>query len=171
MTIFVILGNKLLANNEIHNILKRRLDKCIENYKEGDKVIVSGGNVCGIQSHNNNGSKSKIKHKICNHSEAFVMRSYLYKNGMIPMSDIILENKSKDTIENIKNVKKILDKLKIRNITLITSNWHLSRVMLICNHYIPYIKICPLISKDNIDLKRFQKEMWHSNRFIKKINC
>jgi len=107
MVYYVILGYKL--NKNIHPILKKRLDTFIKLYKKGDKVILCGGKT----------SKNK-------HTEAYMMSKYIRENTDI--KDIILENKSLDTNENIHFLMKILIKNSINNVTLITSSWHMKRV-------------------------------------------
>jgi uncharacterized SAM-binding protein YcdF (DUF218 family) len=101
--IYLILGYS--HKNEIHPILKKRLDLFIKLYKIGDKVILSGGNP------NKNA-----------HTEAFMMSQYLRQT--IPKKDIIIENKSVSTKENINFSLKFITK----TVTLITSSWHMKRV-------------------------------------------
>ena len=112
MTTYVILGYKLDNNNKIHPILKKRLDKFIKIYKTGDKVILSGGK----------------RNKKNNKTESYIMSKYLLDKITISKKNIILENKANDTIENIKFLLKILKKENIKNISLITSSWHMKRV-------------------------------------------
>jgi uncharacterized SAM-binding protein YcdF (DUF218 family) len=108
--IYVVLGYKL-HKNEIHPILKKRLDLFIKLYKTGDKVILSGGN-----PHNNK------------HTEAFMMSKYIRQNSKITKKNIIIENKSKSTIENIKFSMKILYNENIKIVTIISSSKHLIRI-------------------------------------------
>jgi len=110
MKIYAILGYKL--HNNIHPILKKRLDKFIKLYKNGDKVILCGGN-----------------------SESNVMSNYIQTKLKILKKNIILEKKSTDTIENIKFLLKILNKKKFKKVYLITSSWHMKRVKYIVKCY------------------------------------
>jgi uncharacterized SAM-binding protein YcdF (DUF218 family) len=115
--IYVVLGYKL-HKNEIHPILKKRLDLFIKLYKTGDKVILSGGN-----PHNNK------------HTEAFMMSKYIRQNSKITKKNIIIENKSKSTIENIKFSMKILYNENIKIVTIISSSEHLIRIKKIVKYF------------------------------------
>jgi uncharacterized SAM-binding protein YcdF (DUF218 family) len=118
MVTYIILGYILKKNNKIHPILKKRLDSFIKLYKKGDKVILCGGNTAKTT-----------------HTEAYVMSKYIHEKTTINKKDIILENKSLDTNENINFLMKILIKNKINNVTLITSSWHMKRVRKIVKYF------------------------------------
>lgn len=108
----IVLGHKL-NNNKISNVLEYRLNKVLE-YSENNncKIILSGG----ITSNNTI-------------SEAEVMKDYLVNNG-INESRIILEDKSTDTVENIRNCKEYVDSKS--KIVVISSNYHIVRAKMIC---------------------------------------
>ena len=60
------------------------------------------------------------------------MKRYLLGKG-IPESDIILEDASKTTLENLKFSKQILDGIDGRkNTALVTSNYHVYRALRYC---------------------------------------
>ena len=120
--VFVILGNKLKKNSKISNILKSRLDKCIEKYKKKDIIIVCGGNT----------SNQK-------HTEAYVMKKYLIK-GNIPEKSILKESKSISTKENIKFLSTIISKEKFSKFSIISSKTHIPKVKNIINNFIFYYK-------------------------------
>lgn len=142
--IFAILGETLYAKNKLPNILKNRLDLCLTLYQPNDKIIVCGGNVCGRPK--------------CNKTEALVMRDYLTSNN-ISNKSIILENRSKSTIHNIKNIMKICVTNRFNNISIISSRWHISRVKLICNIELPkYIKTKFISTNESVSKKRLQQE-------------
>ena len=117
MAFYVIFGYKLNKNNKIHPILKKRLDLFISKYKKGDKVILSGGNT------NKN-----------THTQAYIMSKYIRKYIDIKKKEILIENKSLDTIQNILFTFKILKKKNIRKFTIISSIWHLNRIKKIINN-------------------------------------
>ena len=142
MKIIVVLGDKLHANNKMSSNLKSRLDKCIEIYKTNNLVIVCGGNVCGSK---------------CNHTEAYRMKKYLLNKSEILKNKIILENKSTDTITNIKNMKKIIQKYNYSSLTIISSEWHLPRVKFICKTYLKK-KVTFSPSSDKVNSKRIELE-------------
>lgn len=116
---FVIIhGAGLLDGNRVSKLLKDRLDKAIEVYRKDPtppKLIPSGGQ----------GSDESI-------SEAEAMRGYLLSQG-IPADDILLEDESKTTLENLKLSKKIIDGSEGRKYTaLVTSNYHVYRALRYC---------------------------------------
>jgi uncharacterized SAM-binding protein YcdF (DUF218 family) len=62
-------------------------------------------------------------------SEAEVVQRYLVDLG-VPPEKILLETKSRDTIENARNTKKICDRIGFKNPVLVTSSYHLKRALL-----------------------------------------
>ncbi len=115
MKIIIVLGYKLLKNGEMSNILKKRLDKAIKQYKKNDIFIVSGGNIQDAL-----------------HTEAYMMKKYI--QNLLPNVKIITESKSINTKENIQFIYPILKKFKHLKI-LITSKKHVSRVEKILSIY------------------------------------
>ncbi|MGL5693676.1 MAG: YdcF family protein, partial [Peptostreptococcaceae bacterium] len=110
----IVLGSGLIKDR-VPPLLKSRLDKGIEIYnqqiKKGNpcKIIVSGGQ----------GADELV-------SEASAMGKYLLSQG-IKESDVILEDKSRTTYENMKFSKKIMDKSEKYNSIFITNNYHVFR--------------------------------------------
>ena len=110
----LILGCKIQHDGSLTPLLKGRVDKAIEFSKlqkeKTNKDIIfipSGG---------------KGKDEII--SEAEAMKNYLIEKG-INKNKIILEDKSKNTYENIKNSNKIINKKA--NIAFSTTNYHVFR--------------------------------------------
>lgn len=93
-----------------------RLNKTIELYKQGKikKIIVSGGEGTLIKT---------------GKTEAEITGLYLHAIG-IPDSVVILEQQSKNTIENVLEIKKLI-KTDGRNCLLITSGYHMRRSLAI----------------------------------------
>ena len=114
----IIHGAGLLDGDRVSKLLQDRLDKAIEVYRKDPtppKLIPSGGK----------GSDESI-------SEAEAMARYLLSQG-IPESDIILEDASTTTYENLEFSKHILDRLEGRKYTaLVTSNYHVYRALRYC---------------------------------------
>ena len=107
MKIILILGPTLLNDGKASNVLKKRLKKGIDLYQKNDIIIVSGG------KYNQN----------CYHSEAYVMKKTVLQ--YLPNANIIMENKSISTEENIKNCYKLINKDKTLQklpVLVITSN-------------------------------------------------
>ncbi|MBR3125592.1 MAG: YdcF family protein [Mogibacterium sp.] len=114
----IIHGAGLIDGEKVSRLLQERLDKAIVVYRKDPsptKLIPSGGK----------GSDENI-------SEAEAMKRYLLEQG-IPESDIIMEDKSTTTLENLKFSKDIIDSREGRKYTsLVTSNYHVYRALRYC---------------------------------------
>ena len=119
----IILGSKINEDGTLTPLLKGRADKAIafgkRQYEQSKKKIIyipSGGK----------GKDEKI-------SEAEAIKNYLIENG-INKKQIIIENKSKSTFENMKFSKEIIDKYnKDAKISFSTTNYHVFRSGIIAN--------------------------------------
>lgn len=119
----IILGCKVMSNGNLTPLLKGRVDKAIEfgqkQFEEKNKKIIyipSGGQ-----------GEDEIT------SEAEAMQKYLIKQG-IEKNQIIIENKSSNTYENIKYSKEIIDnKNRKARICFSTTNYHVFRSGMIAN--------------------------------------
>ena len=127
----LVLGTKI-SNNEPGIILKKRLEKTIEYYNSNKNItlILSGGKTS----------------KNSNLSEAGVMKKYLLANCVIKEENIITEDYSLNTVENLNNILKIIDKDK--KVGLCTSNSHIYRALGLAKK-IGYKKIYPLSAKSS----------------------
>ncbi len=115
----IILGCQIRKDGTLTPLLKGRVDKAIEfrnnQLKESKKDLIfipSGG---------------KGKDEVI--SEAEAMKNYLLGQG-IKEKNILVENKSKDTYENIKFSNKLINNKKT-NIAFSTTNYHVLRAGLI----------------------------------------
>ena len=114
----IIHGAGLIRGEKVSKLLQDRLDKAIAVYRRDPtppKLIPSGGK----------GSDESL-------SEAEAMKRYLVEQG-IPEEDILMEDQSKTTYENLKFSKDILDRQEGRKYTaLVTSNYHVYRALRYC---------------------------------------
>ncbi len=115
----IILGCQIRKDGSLTPLLKGRVDKAIEFRNKQLKItnkdlifIPSGG---------------KGKDEVI--SEAEAMRKYLLEQG-INENNILVENKSKNTYENIRFSNKLINK-KNANIAFSTTNYHVLRAGLI----------------------------------------
>jgi uncharacterized SAM-binding protein YcdF (DUF218 family) len=130
MRVIVILGNKLKTDGTMTKLLKKRLEKGIELFNSlhslhnNNIIIVSGGNVAGVK-----------------HTEAYCMKKYLISRN-IPEDKIIIENKSKETFENLVFVNRIITKLKSSNklVMIVTNKQHALKVEKIISNNNFYFK-------------------------------
>ena len=114
----IIHGAGLLHGDQLTKLLRDRVDKAIQVYRKDPtppKLIPSGGR----------GGDETI-------SEAEAMRRYLLAQG-IPPEDILMEDASTTTLENLRFSKQILDGQEGRKYTaLVTSNYHVYRALRYC---------------------------------------
>ena len=103
-----------LDNNQMQETLKLRLDEAVKYAKANPKTkfVLCGGKT----------GKNKI-------SEARIMEDYMYRAG-VDQRRLIIEDKSQDTIENIKNSLAYIDRYK--KIVVISSDYHVFRAKQIC---------------------------------------
>lgn len=87
-------------------------------------------------------------------------KDYLKKIlGLSRFKNIIIENRSKNTIQNAIETKKIIQKLKIKSILLITSSIHLPRAYLIFKFILGgKFKIYRMPVKENFNFFEILKE-------------
>ena len=145
MAWFAVLGEKLASGDRMSEMLKRRLNLCLRKFRRGDRVIVCGSNVCGSE---------------CTHSEAFVMRKYLVERGGVPRGAVVLENRSRDTRGNIRHLTRLCRDLGVKQLTIVSSYWHLPRVRCIVGRSaLP--EVCAvrfLASRDRVPPARMRAE-------------
>lgn len=107
------------GNDEVTPVFRERLNHGIWIYENGyvDKIILTGGY-----------GKGNV------HSDAYVARMYVVANG-IPESDILLEEESTITQENIKNAKTIMDDRSYDTAVLVSDPLHMKRAMQMAADY------------------------------------
>lgn len=111
---YVIVLGALVNGDQITLSLQYRLDAALSMYEQEEDLvfIVSGG-----------------QGKEENNSEAFYMKKYLVEKG-IPSKQVLMEDKSTDTYENLKFSKKIINqqtKDKEVPITIVSNAFHMYR--------------------------------------------
>lgn len=137
------------------SMIPNRADAAIKLYKDKiiNKILVSG----------NKSYLNPFRHT----KEAIDLFNYLIANG-VNESDILIEDKSKDTISNVKYSIKLLrnyydiDKI---NIMIITSDFHVKRCLTLLSKYIKQDNIFYCGVLDNIT----DKNNWFNNKFGIKI--
>lgn len=96
--------------------------------------------------------------------------------------NFILGKKAKNTFENAEEIDEWVSTNNIKKITLITSDYHMRRSIIVLNHKSRGVKIIPCVSKSNFDfyfLKMCAKEFYKTAcvclKFffdgIKKVGC
>ena len=120
----IVLGCKVRNDGTLTPILKARVDKAIEFAKEQKEK--ANKNIIFIPS-GGKGQDELI-------SEAEAMKKYLIEKG-IRKEDIIIENKSINTLQNMRFSKNIIDEInKNGKIIFSTTNYHVFRSGVIANN-------------------------------------
>ena len=172
--IFVLAGG-LQSNGEVNEFVKLRLDKAIELYNQHIvfqpcKIIVMGGG-------------TYHKAPILNEQNYVIHEStscaiYLTENGPVNPKDIYREWSSYDTIANgYYAYLNYIQPLKIKNFSLITSNFHMPRAKVIFNYFntiifnshIEFIETENYGIKESILNERHERESNSLNNFVKNI--
>ena len=145
----LVFGNNMLV--------KERVNTTVQAYKNGriHKVVFMGG-VNGVSNQDN----STIP-------EAEKMKDLALSLG-INENDILVDNKSNNTFENIENAMKLLPS-DVSHISIITSEFHLKRCYAILKKNYPNIKVTMISSRDGFsdrDNWFLSDNSWNSGRSL-----
>jgi vancomycin permeability regulator SanA len=126
MSVLIVLGGPLTVDNKPGTWLKSRLDKAIKVNNEYlfAYIILTGGDP----------TKKNI-------TEAEVMYNYL--KDYIPKNKMYKEIKANSTFENAIYTKKMITNTLIKNIYVLTSDFHINRSKYIFENIFNYYKIKP----------------------------
>ncbi len=112
------------------------------------EIIFTGGKTAGVE----------------NPSEAQAMADFLKLNFPNLKVPVELDSESFDTIENAKFVKKIVDKVDLAKVLVVTNDFHLARTLAIFDHVGMSVDA---ISAESILLKTYH---WHQTEKSGKVN-
>ena len=109
----IVLGARVWPDGRMSNALRYRCERALEVWKEGlsENIIVAGGQ----------GNDEPA-------AEADVMRAYFLKNG-VPEQNIIAENISTNTIQNMKNAREIMLQKGWKTAAVVTNDYHVQRAL------------------------------------------
>jgi uncharacterized SAM-binding protein YcdF (DUF218 family) len=134
----VVLGGGSLHGNDVHlpdPYSMLRLNKAFALWREGESLLIlSGGSPWG---------KKAL-------SEARAMQAVLREWG-VPEEKILLEERSKTTWENAREVAQKVRELGIKNLYLVTSGVHLKRALLAFRYFLPEVSIYPVSAHSAYD--------------------
>lgn len=118
------------------SMIPYRADIAINLYNKGliKKIILTGG--IGYFSSN---QKDK---------EAYLLAKYLKENGVLK-EDLIIEDKSKNTLQNVENILKVCPSIKDKKVVIITSDFHMKRCKLLMEDKLKQ-EVFPYVSYDGI---------------------
>lgn len=126
----LVLGAKSYKGNKYNPCLAARVEHAAELYKQGyaDKIIMSGGD---------DSEDGK--------NEASTMQDIAQK-FQIPKNDILLENKSKSTFENIVFSSKLMKERNIKTVVIVTEPFHSPRAGLVAKKAALNYSISPTLT-------------------------
>lgn len=116
--VFIILGSPNSPSGVLSTIATSRLSECAAQYTIGDFIICTGG----WGEHFN----------VAERSHATFAKQFLLDKG-IPEAAFLEAALSSNTVEDAVKIKSIIAKLEDVRLTIITSDYHVERVMLIFN--------------------------------------
>ncbi|GFH43042.1 hypothetical protein Hs30E_15930 [Lactococcus hodotermopsidis] len=123
-------------------VLKERLNAALGYIAKNPKTTII---VCGGQ-----GKDAPI-------SEASCMAKYLSANG-VPRSQILLEDKSGRTQENIENAKKLIP---LKKVVIVTSDFHAYRAKMLAKRTgIKTVSLVPAISRTGQTINMYGREIF-----------
>lgn len=131
-----------------------RVDEALKLYEKGllDKIVLSGG----VGFLNTDRSIT----------EALKMFNYIISKGvsMDILKDIVLEDQSRNTFENVINTIKLMENPKNTTFTVITSDFHIRRCTMLLMHYLGLLGNTSIIqywgAKDGItDIDSWDKSL------------
>ncbi len=142
---------------ENNMLINERVTTAINTYKKGriKKIIFMGG-VNGASNQDNSPIPEAIK-----------MKELALSLGA-NKEDILIEDTSNNTFENIENAMKLLPK-DINHISIITSEFHLKRCYAILRKNYPYISVTMISSKDGFSDRNnwfLSDNSWNSGRSL-----
>ena len=146
----IVFGNSML--------IKERVNTAYDAYKSGrmKKVIFSGGSN-GVSNQNNDTVAEAVK-----------MRELAIKLG-IKEEDILIDDKSNNSFENVKNSFDLIKDQNITEIAIITSEFHLKRCYAIIKKIFPDINVIMIHSKDGFSDRNnwfLSDNSWNSGRSL-----
>ena len=108
----IVLGAAVWSD-EVSPVFRERINHAIELYRDGKvrKIIFTGGQ----------GNKDEL-------TEAAAARRYAIENG-IPEKDILVEQRSHTTYENVVNAKQLADANGLKKVLIVSDPMHLKRAV------------------------------------------
>ena len=125
----IVLGAKVHPDGSMSNSLRYRCEAALSAWQRGcaGKIILCGG---------------KLGEAPC--SEAGLMRSFLL-DAAVPDDALIMEDQSRNTVENLKNARQIMIDRGFADAAIVTSDYHLQRAIWIARKF--SIRACGIPAK------------------------
>ena len=115
----LVLGAKVHPDGSMSRSLQYRCEAALSAWERGvsEKIIVCGGRVGDAPC-----------------SEASVMAAYLFERN-VPPEAVILEDTSRNTVENFLNAGRIMQEHGFSDAAIVTSDYHLQRALWIARKF------------------------------------
>lgn len=153
----IVLGARVRPDGSLSRTLQSRCDAAADAWRRGvaESIIVCGGQ----------GRDEPV-------TEASAMRACLLERG-VPPDRVLEEGTSKNTIENLRNARRIMAERGMRRAALVTSDYHLTRALWIARDL--RLEVCGVAARGSRRLlpamkARLNETMSWLLFFIRKIN-
>ncbi|MGD1892587.1 MAG: YdcF family protein [Cyclobacteriaceae bacterium] len=153
-TVLVVLGSPNSPSGEISDISKSRLNYCPKNFNTGQGILLTGG----WGPHFNTSEKP----------HAFYGREYLLKNGLSE-TDFLEFALSENTVDDAVKIKSILSDPKDIQLIIITSDYHLERVILIFQEILNEYTMMFVGVESSLEEEKLVELMNHEKKAISSI--
>lgn len=109
----LVLGARVHTPERMSQALERRCEAALREWRQGTaRYLILCGGQCTVDP--------------C--TESHVMRAYFLGKG-VPEPDILMEDTSINTIENLRNAKRMMEERGWKRAALVTSDYHLTRAL------------------------------------------
>ena len=125
----IVLGAKVHPDGRLSRSLEYRCEAAVSAWKQGIAPVIIA---CG----------GKTGEAPC--TEAETMAEYMIRLGA-PADAVVLEDKSRNTVENLKNAKAIMDEMGLADAAIVTSDYHVQRAIWIARKFA--IRACGVPAK------------------------
>jgi len=149
----VILGSPNDKNGVLSSIARERCEKAVQEYRKhpGAKIIPTGG----WGAHFNTTDKP----------HGYYLREYLKTHG-IPETDILECAESSSTIEDARLCRRIAERHGIRELIVVTSDFHAERAQLIFEREFPDVPITLSLSQTHLPQNDLLKLKAHEKKAL-----
>jgi uncharacterized SAM-binding protein YcdF (DUF218 family) len=108
----VVLGNRVDADGSLSPVLKGRVDRALELYRQGKvpRIMVSGG----------------LGEHAGHYPEGLAMKQYLVAQG-VPADRVVEDNHGENTYLTAKDLLPVADSLHVHSVIVVSSFYHITR--------------------------------------------
>ncbi len=111
----VVLGNRVEADGRLSPVLKGRVDRALDLYRQGrvPRIMVSGG-------------MGERGEDAAHYREGLAMKRYLVGRG-VPSDRVVEDNHGENTYLTAKDFLPVADSLQVHSVIVVTSFYHITR--------------------------------------------